>query len=442
MSDYFVVIGCISSGKSTFINAIIEENKVRTGRGVTTTKPLFISKNDLIDRDVLGDLKIVDLPGLNESDKDQISALKKYKDIVKNALGVFYIFNESDVDSGESTVILKALAQWRKHLPDEEIYVILNKIDEIGGLPEKREKYIRILTKKIRKKLKLVKLKKRTIISISSRYALVSTLFSKNLETEEQFKFIIDELYGKVRRVEREDILLEDMKELYYDSNFAQVCEIINNIKTNLEEKIQLRKNKNYAKKILDFVDANQANNHTKIIPFRKLYEMYDVYNDNLMDDIETAVKSVVGENLAPPVLSIVLGLGVYDRNKLYQQNALARSYDYLTNTRSDISKSYNKLIKLTKKNRKIHDNITDRKYKDKLLITLDKETSMKVLNVNQRHIIMFDGNFDGYKIDTTKPYTVFIYNENTFCKIIMDNQIEYRCNDHSWFTNDIFHLI
>jgi small GTP-binding protein len=208
--DYIVIVGTISSGKSTFLNAIIQNNYFKMGDGLTTLRQEDYK---------LDHMRLIDIPGLNEASKNN---LEDYMPIIQNALAVFHIVDAAQVSSIATSVILDNVYSWRANHDDPKIYHVLNKTDSIDNLELVLEEFAK----------KFLKYKTITpeIIPISAKSALASIVFNKNYDDATQEKFIIKTVWGNKKEKTRDDITEQDLNEIYKDSNFDSIKTIIEDI--------------------------------------------------------------------------------------------------------------------------------------------------------------------------------------------------------------------
>lgn len=124
------VVGSVSVGKSSFLNAFFDIKKgenslfqVGAISGVTT-KPKIV--------DYKGDVKVIDLPGLNDINDENSQETKNF---LKNIdIGILIVTGSVDLSQKDNYNILKSYC--------DKIFVVINKVDEYDTKPKALEKVI------------------------------------------------------------------------------------------------------------------------------------------------------------------------------------------------------------------------------------------------------------------------------------------------------------
>lgn len=223
------IFGSVSSGKSTFINALFGSNIAKTGDGITTDKATSYKYNNI---------EIIDLPGINEDVTDGSLFIEKYKKYLVKSDFMFCIFDKS------SAFTMKKLYNIISKDRDDiyTTYFILNKIDNIDDIDE--------VVKGIEDTVDC-----RNIVMISSRLAYSANQYNSNQLTSENENFLKKYLFTK-----KLDKYL--VNKAYYESNFNEIKILLSHIEEQYRNKIH---------KI--FTDIIEDNN---IIPNHILFNLYD----------------------------------------------------------------------------------------------------------------------------------------------------------------------
>jgi GTP-binding protein EngB required for normal cell division len=245
MDNTIIVVGTISTGKSTLLNTILRDNVMKMGDGHTTTE---------LEEFIFNDLKLVDIPGLNTTGMDYLS---KYKTNIKRALAIFVIYEKSTIESEAMDKILRNIYQWRKENLNKNVYHILNKIDDINDLDEIKSSIVekvnsivetvydiddtkyRIFLRVLANGTHVYKISgnidNNNVIAISAKNALSYIMFKKDKENEEQYKCIMSNIYGRRwNRYVKTDVDDNELDELYAESNFMEIDDLLVELKKHL----------------------------------------------------------------------------------------------------------------------------------------------------------------------------------------------------------------
>jgi GTP-binding protein EngB required for normal cell division len=451
MNNHILNIGSVSTGKSTFINAIVQKNLLEMGVGRTTTVKCKVIDpirhfTDGIPKEyendealgVLNQLELIDLPGLNDSKNEDSKYynryIEKYYSEIQNALGIFYLFTEENIETAATDMILEKLADARKHLTHKNIYVILNKVDKLGA--REIEKLVNI----IKKKLKQYNLNVNNIIPISAKYGLLSKLFTKymnnndelneNKLTEEQLADVKKILYGRRGKTKAiEDISAESIGNMYDISNFHEIVKLL----AEFSVKVQLTKQINVIENVIRYVNETQGVHENKIVP-------YNIYNDAVNGYKEYCKKNKV--KMSAALISGSLGFVVFITigsaitggvlGGVVAAGIAAGAASVLTASTSvpvsfaisNVSKKYiegeiselkdvNRTYSMMNSNLKyyIDRDSTDEK-KDSLEIAVNAHDSLKLFNKASLHVIKIEGFFKNFQLNKEKEFSIIILND------------------------------
>lgn len=125
MNNNIVVLGRVSVGKSTLLNAIVGHKYFQMGDGITTTETKTYP---------LGKLNLIDIPGNIDNNN-----LLEYAHIIEGAMAVLYVCDAQSVCN--TLQMIPQLIAFRRRLNVLNIFPILNKIDEIDDINSVRKEY-------------------------------------------------------------------------------------------------------------------------------------------------------------------------------------------------------------------------------------------------------------------------------------------------------------
>lgn len=125
MNNNVVVLGRVSVGKSTLLNAIVGHKYFQMGDGITTTETKTYP---------LGKLNLIDIPGNIDNNN-----LVEYAHIIEGAMAVLYVCDAQSVCN--TLQMIPQLIAYRRRLNVLNIFPVLNKIDEIDDLNSVRKEY-------------------------------------------------------------------------------------------------------------------------------------------------------------------------------------------------------------------------------------------------------------------------------------------------------------
>lgn len=228
MND-IVIFGAVSSGKSTFINALFGDNVAKTGDGITTSEATKYKYNDK--------LNIIDLPGINEDTGNSDLFIQRYKPYFIKAKIVFCIFDKT------SAYTMKKI--YDKVMSGRDIkdsYFILNKSDEIDDIDD--------VINGINETVGIAK-----VVVTSSRLAYSSIQYNKNVTTPDNIKFLKKYLFTK-------ELNYHIVNKAYINSNFSNIKLLLEKISTKCDEELNDK-----------FIELIERNN---IIPNQLLFNLYD----------------------------------------------------------------------------------------------------------------------------------------------------------------------
>lgn len=231
MNTDCVVFGAVSSGKSTFINALLQSNVCVTGDGITTREKKEYP---------LGILNIIDLPGINENG-DRFVNEYRYEFI--NAFAIFCIFDKTS--AGTIRKYYDDVMELRRN--KSRIYFILNKIDDIDNIDE--------VVRDIRKTVG-----NQPIFTISARLAHSVYQYRDGFVDNQNIRFL--QQYSMTRELNDEDI-----ENAYKDSEFDDVKVKIENLSTIIDIDFKFE--------LIKIIEKNN------IIPNEILFKTLEDYAEN-----------------------------------------------------------------------------------------------------------------------------------------------------------------
>lgn len=206
-----VVFGAVSSGKSTFLNALLQKCEFAMGEGVTTRERSSYP---------LGRLNLVDLPGVNENNKKY---MEQYRKDFTNAMLVFCVLDKQSV----STMLpyYTTLLEYRSKANKKNIFLVVNKSDEIDDVYQ------------IEKELKSYRihgLADCKTFFVSSRLALSVYDVRNNTENLwiDSIKYVKEYLFGKCGNSQK--ISSEMLDNVYESSGFEKIKNVIEHM-SNIE---------------------------------------------------------------------------------------------------------------------------------------------------------------------------------------------------------------
>ena len=213
MKTKILIVGNISSGKSTFLNCLVEGNIF----------PMDVCKvNETIIGLDYNNCVICEIPGLND---ERNGSIKIFKNDIKYASHIFYIMTQEHIYSHSTQCNIEKICELRNYLKNKSIHFVLNKCDKLTS-----EQMLK-LTNDIRAKYHTL-IKEHQPYCVSTKNYLLSILFNKNLMSERQKNYVKKILYG-TRRNDTDIITSNNMNILFKDSQFSQLKNYIDNLKFN-----------------------------------------------------------------------------------------------------------------------------------------------------------------------------------------------------------------
>lgn len=227
-----LIIGNMSSGKSTLINSILKENILPTSNQACTAKEIKITvsnkrrffsyyigeKRRSLKKE--GSLKVSTLNNSSEISKIEIigpsyfrelegyeiydspgpnnSIDIKHKDTTLNILKngeferVIFVFNAGNLFTIDDKILLETLLK-EKYGIRKEIVVVVNKMDKIHISEESTDEEV---TTKVKDFLKKIGIKKYKVFLYSSVYFFLKKNVEKN-KSEKRFLNLLEEIYDK-----------------------------------------------------------------------------------------------------------------------------------------------------------------------------------------------------------------------------------------------------
>ncbi|HEY9113068.1 MAG TPA: tRNA uridine-5-carboxymethylaminomethyl(34) synthesis GTPase MnmE, partial [Bacteroidales bacterium] len=171
------IIGKPNVGKSTLLNAILNEEKAIVSEIPGTTRD-FIEDTIIIDGYAF---RFIDTAGLRHSDDlvENLGIQRTY-DKIGQATLILYVFDISDTDKNQVSEIIK---EFKHYIEDENKYFILvgNKIDQLSDLPTHLKEILELDTLFVSAKRKEnIHLLAKTLVSKVKNKSIVSDVMVSN----------------------------------------------------------------------------------------------------------------------------------------------------------------------------------------------------------------------------------------------------------------------
>lgn len=200
-----VVFGAVSSGKSTFLNTLLQRCEFAMGEGVTTRERSSFP---------LGRLNLVDLPGVNENNKKY---MEQYRDDFTNAMMVFCVLDKQSV----STMLhyYTTLLEYRLKTNKKNIFLIMNKSDEIDNFEQIKHEL---------EAYRIAGFEDCKTFFVSSRLALSVYGVRNDKDWFDSIKYVKEYLFGKCGKSEK--ISSEMLDNVYEKSGFEKIKNVIEHI--------------------------------------------------------------------------------------------------------------------------------------------------------------------------------------------------------------------
>ena len=172
MNNNVVVLGRVSVGKSTLLNAIVGHKYFQMGDGITTTETKTYP---------LGKLNLIDIPGNIDNNN-----LMEYAHIIEGAMAVLYVCDAQSVCN--TLQMIPQLIAYRRRLNVLNIFPVLNKIDEIDDLNSVRKEYKTVI--------QTAGLNGIEVIEVSAKMILLIKLYIANKLDENTDQQLLNYVFG------------------------------------------------------------------------------------------------------------------------------------------------------------------------------------------------------------------------------------------------------
>jgi small GTP-binding protein len=172
MNNNVVVLGRVSVGKSTLLNAIVGHKYFQMGDGITTTETKTYP---------LGKLNLIDIPGNIDNNN-----LIEYAHIIEGAMAVLYVCDAQSVCN--TLQMIPQLIAYRRRLNVLNIFPVLNKIDEIDDLNSVRKEYKTVI--------QTAGLNGIEVIEVSAKMVLLIKLYIANKLDENTDQQLLNYVFG------------------------------------------------------------------------------------------------------------------------------------------------------------------------------------------------------------------------------------------------------
>ena len=172
MNNNVVVLGRVSVGKSTLLNAIVGHKYFQMGDGITTTETKTYP---------LGKLNLIDIPGNIDNNN-----LIEYAHIIEGAMAVLYVCDAQSVCN--TLQMIPQLIAYRRRLNVLNIFPVLNKIDEIDDLNSVRKEYKTVI--------QTAGLNGIEVLEVSAKMILLIKLYIANKLDENTEQQLIHYVFG------------------------------------------------------------------------------------------------------------------------------------------------------------------------------------------------------------------------------------------------------
>lgn len=223
MNNNVVVLGRVSVGKSTLLNAIVGHKYFQMGDGITTTE---------IKTYPLGKLNLIDIPGNIDN-----SNLSEYSDIIEGAMAILYVCDAQSVCN--TLQMIPQLISYRKRLSVLNIFPVLNKTDELDELNGIRKEYKTVIQSAGLNGIEVMELSAKMILLIklyisnkldeSTEQQLMNYVFGRNGSTEVSTADITQAMINNICKTSGYNVLEEFFERFSKLSDNNLYIEIINN---------------------------------------------------------------------------------------------------------------------------------------------------------------------------------------------------------------------
>ncbi len=330
------IIGQFSSGKSTFLNALLSKNILPTGITPVTSKVNFInyaeeyklkityysgaqeyapieSISDFTDQrqhemkdikyltlyapmDILKDISFVDTPGLNSQSQSDTDTTKR---VLKDVAGIIWL---TLIDNAGKMSEAEVLEEYIGHFKNKSLCV-LNQKDKFT------QEQVETTTKYIREKFSKYFAQ---IIPISAKDALESRAHHKDILIQDEYNKIIQEF--------KKDLTTKELKDLeFFKNKFKSYKENINRIQ------------------------ATDTTNNTELLEKSNIQEVLTFINNTIRPQAEESKEFTIKKNLRD-ICDILIKeyetiIGIYDS----LSETLKNSEEEILNNFDNIQKTYSK---------------------------------------------------------------------------------------------------
>ena len=223
MNNNVVVLGRVSVGKSTLLNAIVGHKYFQMGDGITTTE---------IKTYPLGKLNLIDIPGNIDNNN-----LSEYSDIIEGAMAILYVCDAQSVCN--TLQMIPQLIAYRKRLSVLNIFPVLNKIDELDDIASVRKEYKTVIQTAGLNGIEVMELSAKMILLIklfisnklddNTEQQLVNYVFGHNGSSEVSSADITQAMINNICKTSGYNVLEEFFERFAKLSDHNLYMEIINN---------------------------------------------------------------------------------------------------------------------------------------------------------------------------------------------------------------------
>jgi GTPase SAR1 family protein len=410
--NYITFIGCYNSGKSTLVNALIGKDQFDVGEVQTTREPNehIYDKFDVIDlpgldsEDITIDtlkFTLVDLPGSDTSDFN----IETFRDYIEKSVAIFYVVVKDKLESNDNHTMIKQVIDMRMTNFRDDIFLVLNKEDEIENM--------NIIMDKLNKLAKQYEIKGENIVTLSSKLGLICKLAIKNKTDKSHLKFINKYLIEKGMDCIGE-LTGDQAHTLFEFSNLK----LLHNKLTQLSDLDNLIKN---------YVRYHQLSKHKSfpIKQFNNFAKKFNTHNIKRTGDICYHTATSLG------IISIL-------PNKITQHIRYKWNIDQVTeeqiiNSTSNLLSidKYNSYIKYYQEVYEYYKKLKNESlYSDKLYMYLDKTLSYRLFNINNEIMIVYEGDFNINFMPKFENYKIHKTVINDIALNCMPTNFEHDLND------------
>jgi small GTP-binding protein len=223
MNNNVVVLGRVSVGKSTLLNAIVGHKYFQMGDGITTTE---------IKTYPLGKLNLIDIPGNIDNNN-----LSEYSDIIEGAMAILYVCDAQSVCN--TLQMIPQLIAYRRRLNVLNIFPVLNKIDEIDDIASVRKEYKTVIQTAGLNGIEVMELSAKMILLIklfisnklddNTEHQLINYVFGHNGSSEVSSADITQSMINNICKTSGYNVLEEFFERFSKLSDHNLYMEIINN---------------------------------------------------------------------------------------------------------------------------------------------------------------------------------------------------------------------